>query len=74
MNNISKAALIKVAIRIFGWALIGFLAAVGLPTETITEVVNAIGVGESGVIVSAIALFVVNAGFYAKDKLAKGET
>lgn len=74
MSGVNKLALTKVAVRIAIWILIGALAAVGLNTETIMQVLSNIGMAETEVIVSTIVLAAGNLGFYVKDKLAKGET
>lgn len=74
MSGVNKFALMKVAVRIAIWILIGALAAVGLNTDTIMQVLSNIGMAETEVIVSTIVLAAGNLGFYVKDKLAKGET
>lgn len=69
-----KVSLFKALTRIAGWVAIGALTIVGLPTENIKDFIGEVGINESEVVISTIALVVINSGFYFKDKLSKGQT
>ncbi len=74
MDAAFKASLVGAGSRIAIWAFIGFLAAIGLDTTAITQVIENVGLTESSAVVGAIVLGVGNLGWYIKAKVSKGET
>lgn len=74
MTDISKAALIKVGVRIAGWVAIGGLAALGFSETEIQAFAGTLNIDATEAVISAVVLLVANSGFYFKDKLSKGET